>query len=90
MHDQDRGLSELGQRDRAMGRFALGDLRPGGRMESRGDVAGALELFRQPGDAIGVFRVNHDQRALAFGERQHVENLAVAQLERIVGHVDLE
>ena len=54
------------------------------------DIARALELFGQPADAVGVLRMDHHQRAFASCEREHVKDLAVAQLERVVGHVDLE
>ena len=47
-------------------------------------------LFSQPADAVGVLRMDHHQRALVSCQREHVKDLAVAQLERVVGHIDLE
>jgi hypothetical protein len=34
--------------------------------------------------------VDHDHRALAPRQRQHVEDLAVVELQLVIGHVDLE
>ena len=34
--------------------------------------------------------MDHGHRALAPGQRQHVENLPVVQAQALVGHVDLE
>ena len=70
--------------------LSLGDLRAGGGVELRRHIARALEPFGQPADAVGVLRMDHDQGALVSCQREHVKDLAVAQLERVVGHVDLE
>ncbi|KAG1251442.1 hypothetical protein G6F68_012268 [Rhizopus microsporus] len=47
-------------------------------------------MARDPADHVVVFGVHHGQRALARGDRKHVQQLLVVQLELVVGHEDLE
>ena len=54
------------------------------------DPARFLEPIGEPPDALGVLRVHHDHPARAARRGQHVEDLAVVELEVVVGHVDLE
>ena len=37
-----------------------------------------------------VLRMNHDERAIAPRRGQHLENLPIVELERVIGRVDLE
>ena len=90
MHDQDRQIDDLGERDRPMSRLALGCGGVGDGMELRGGTAGPDQALREPGDDVVVLGVDHHHRALAPRRRENVEDLAVVQLERVVGHVDLE
>jgi hypothetical protein len=48
------------------------------------------QLFRQPGDAIGILGVDHRHRAFTSGESQQLEDLSVVELQVVVGHVELE
>ena len=59
-------------------------------MELRGGAAGADQALREPGDDVVVLGVDHHHRALAPRRREHVEDLTVIELERVVGHVNLE
>ena len=91
VHDQDRHVDELGQRDRAVGAPRA---RPDRRWLARGKRGAirpaASSRLRHPLDAVGVLGVDHRHRAVLARHRQHVEDLAVAELQVVVGHVDLE
>ena len=84
MHDQDRQIDDFGERDRPMGRLALGLGGVGDGMELRRGTAGADQALREPGDDVVVLGVDHHHRALAPRRREQVEDLAVVQLERVV------
>src|SRR5271166_6812108 len=90
VNDEDRHIDKLGERDRARCRLAFrnGGVRDG--MEAWGGVPGRQQLLAQPGDDVVVLGMDHDEGALAPGDRKHFENLAVIELERIVRRVDLE
>ena len=62
----------------------------GNGMELRCAVALLDQVMRQPLDHVVVLGMHHDQRAVPAGQRQDVQDLIVADLHGIVGHVDLE
>ena len=49
-----------------------------------------LEPIGEPPDALGVLRVHHDHPAGAARRGQHLQDLAVVELQVVVRHVDLE
>ena len=59
-------------------------------VKARRGVASRQHFFAQPGDCVVVFGMHHDQRALAPRHRQHIENLPVVKLEKVVGRINLE
>ena len=90
VHDQQRRIDQAGQRDRAVGRLGLGDSCMGDGVELRRAMALLDQVMRQPLDHVVVLGMHHHQRAVAPRHGQDVEDLVVADLHRIVGHVDLE
>ena len=50
----------------------------------------ASSFFVSHSMAVGVLGVDHRHRAVLPRHRQHVEDLAVVELQVVVGHVDLE
>ena len=92
VHDQDRHVDQFGQRDRAVRGFALDQHRP--RMR-RGSAA---RCGRRPRAAAwSASRCSRRSRRGSSPSRrarratvEHVEDLAVVELQVVVGHVDLE
>ena len=85
-----RRFGDLGQRNGAVGGFALHRERPRDCVVFRLDLAGCLQTLRQPSKALEIFSMNHNQRAEAAGGGKHFKNLAIGQAHRFVGHIDLE
>ncbi len=81
---------QLGEADRPVGRLALGDPRMADRVVARRAVAVLEQPRGQPFDHVVVLGMDHDEGALAPRQRQDVEHLVVAELQQVVGHVDLE
>ena len=90
MHQQQRRIDQPRQRDRPVGRFGLGDAGMGHGMELGRNMALIDQVMRQPVDHVVVLGVHHDQSAVAPRQRQDVEHLVVADLHRVVGHINLE
>ncbi len=90
MHDQDRHVDQFGQCDGAVRGLALDQHRPRVGMKARRGAAGGFQPLGQPLDAVGVLGMDHRHRAVLARDRQHVEDLAVVELQVVVGHVDLE
>ena len=59
-------------------------------MELRRHMAVVEQALGDPLDDVVVFGVHHHQRAFASGGVQHIEHLAVIELELVVGGVHLE
>jgi len=70
--------------------LALDQHRPRMGVEARRGAAGRLEALGQPLDAVGVLGVDHRHRTVLARDGQHIEDLAVVELQVVVGHVDLE
>ncbi len=87
---QKRRIDQPRQRNRPVGRFSLGDAGMGHGMELGCNMALIDQVMRQPVDHVVVLGMYHDQRAVAPRQRQDVEHLVIADLHRVVGHVDLE
>ncbi len=90
VHDQDRHVDQLGERDGAVRRLALGDAGMGDGMVFRLRVPGRQQPVGQPLDHVVVLGMDHDEGAFRAGERQHLEHLAIIQAQAVIGHVDLE
>ena len=54
------------------------------------DPARFLEPIGEPPDALGILRVHHHHPARTPCRGQHVEDLAVVELQVVAGHEDLE
>jgi hypothetical protein len=63
VHDQDRHVDQLGQRDRAVGGLALDRHRPRQPVEARRGLALRHQPLGQEGDRVGVLGVDHRHRA---------------------------
>ena len=77
-------------RDRAVGRFALDQLRAQLGVIVGMRLAVALEPVGHVFDLVVAFGVNHDERALFARDREHLEQLPVGQHHIVVGHEHLE
>ena len=78
------------ERDRAVRGLALDQHRSRVRVPARRRATRGFQAPRQPLDAVGVLRVHHRHRPVAPRDVQHVEDLAVVELQVVVRHVDLE
>ncbi len=90
MHEQDRHIDDLGQRDRAVRRLALHRHRRHLRILRERVVAGGAQLLCQPVDAVIILGMDHDHGARAAGGRQHLQDLQIVERQALIGHVDLE
>jgi len=90
MDEEDGHVHDLRHGDGAVRALAFHGLGTRDGVEVRRNLALALQLGGEPGDAVGVLRVDHDHGALVARQGEDGDDLAVAQLERLVGHVDLE
>jgi hypothetical protein len=88
--DQDRHVEDFGQRDRPLGRLALGRGRVGDAVKLGRAMAGGEQALGQPGDHVVILGVDHDHGALAPRGREHGEHLGIVELEGVVGHINLE
>ena len=50
----------------------------------------ALKTVRQEADRVVALGMDHHQRLVLLGDRQHFEDLAVCELQVVIGHEDLE
>ena len=71
VHDQDRHIDQLGQRNRSRGCLAFGDRRMRHAVKARSRVTGCKQSFTQPRNDVVIFRMDHDERALPPRYRQH-------------------
>jgi len=88
--DQYWHVDQLSQGNGAVCRLTFYQHRSRGRVVARRGVAGGEQALGEPGDAVGVLRMQHDHRTFAAGDRQGIQNLAVAEFQGVVGHIDLE
>jgi len=63
MHDHDRHVDQLGQRNRTVRRLSLDRDRARGRVKARRDLAGLFEPVGEEADGIEIFRMHHQHRA---------------------------
>ena len=90
VHDHDRHVDQLGERDRAVRRLALDRDRPRRGVEMRRGLAGALQPVGQEADRVVVLRMHHHERAGLARDAHHVEHLQVGQRHALIGHEHLE
>ena len=91
VHDEHRHVEQSRERDRAVGRLALGHraVRISRGTSARGGRARA-GAWRASGSSRGSRRAPSPARFSRPRRRQHIEHLAVVELQQLVGHVDLE
>ena len=90
MHDQHRHIEQARQRNHPVGGFALGQRVVRHRMELGCHMAVVEQPLGDPFDDVVVFSMHHHQSAFAPSGVQHIQHLAVIELELVVGGVDLE
>ena len=88
--DHHGNVDQLGKRNGAMGGFTFDDNRPGCAVEMRRGLAASLEAIGEETDGIEILGVDHDQRAGLAGNRHHLEDLAIAERQILIGHEHLE
>ena len=89
VHEDDGHAHELGHGHGAVRGLALADhgVRPSVVLR-RGEAL-VHQPLGQPLDELGVLGVHHADRLLPAHRGQHVEHLAVGELQALVGHVEL-
>jgi hypothetical protein len=90
VHDHDRHVDQLGERDRAVRRLAFDRDRPRRGVEAWRGVAGALQPVGQEADRVVVLGMHHHQRAGLARDAHDVEHLHVGQRHAVIGHEHLE
>ena len=90
MDEEDGHVHDLRHGDGAVRALAFHGLGTRDGVEVRRNLALALQLGGEPGDAVGILGVHHYHRTFVARQRQDRDDLAIAQLERLVRHVDLE
>lgn len=89
VHEQDGRIGHLGQGDGAVGGFRLRELRTGDGVEKGARVARLGETRSDGGDHVAVFGVDHGGDAQTTRVHHDVEEVGVAELHGLVGHVQL-
>ena len=90
VHDHDRHIDQLGERDRAVRRLALDRDRPRRAVEVRRGLAGALQPVGEEADRVVVLGMHHHERAGLARDAHHVEHLEVGERQAVIGHEHLE
>lgn len=89
VHEQDGRVGDFGEGDGAVGGLGLGDLGPGHGVEESAGVACLGEALGDGRDHVAVFGVDHGGDAERARTHHHVEEVCVAELHGLVGHVEL-
>ena len=90
VHDQDRNVRELRQSNDTVGGFVLCKRRPRQGMAVGLGPTPRMQFLRHPLDHFRVLGVDHGGHAQAASGLHDFEDLAVAQAQRLIGHVYLD
>ncbi len=90
MDDDERHARDFRERNGPVRGFALDWKRAGMRVGDRICTARPLEAVSQPADDLVVFGMDQHDGLFLPGRFEHVEDLAIAELHRLIGHIDLE
>lgn len=87
MYDQHWGIDEFRERNGAISSFCFYELWPRSGVVFRLKETLFLEFVSHPGKNVAVFGVDHGRDTILPRCEKDIEDLVVADLESLVGHV---